>query len=216
MSYAAVAARCFPRRPILVNRSIHRQRVTPIHRPWIRLSSTANDHKAQPLAKSETRSKPKFIRFLPTSFQPDEESSSSLGRIARLALTEKKPLSIAVGFVSPDVLSSHIVYNTKIYYAATCFIVCVDVCPIHNWSADWLLHVPISGNGPNYFTVSNSWFIGTILRSFTSRRCGRISGHICYWWFSKFWPVTLNAPRWAANYRKTKKRHILECSQTRG
>jgi hypothetical protein len=78
------------------------------HRP---LSFTRDERPKPPL-----RSQPLAIRLLPTALQPDEQSTSSLRRIAQLALTEKKPLSIAIGLVSntPSARDSEI--NTVTYY----------------------------------------------------------------------------------------------------
>jgi hypothetical protein len=59
------------------------------------LSFTRNDPPKPP-----PKPQPLAIRLLPPSLQPDEQSTSSLKRIYQLALTEKKPLSIAIGLVS--------------------------------------------------------------------------------------------------------------------
>lgn len=75
------------------------------------LSFTRNDPPKPP-----PKQQPLAIRLLPTSLQPDEQSTSSLKRIYQLALTEKKPLSMAIGLVSNTLAVCHSEINTVIYY----------------------------------------------------------------------------------------------------
>lgn len=70
-------------------------RLTSSHFAPVRpLSFTRNDPPKPP-----PKPQPLVVRLLPTSLQPDEQSTSSLKRIYQLALTEKKPLSMAIGLV---------------------------------------------------------------------------------------------------------------------
>jgi len=98
------------------------------------LSFTRNDPPKPP-----PKPQPLAIRLLPTALQPDEQSSSSLKRIYQLALTEKKPLSMAIGLVSRCRNRAGSCHLTRLLSAPR-FFLGFNVCAVYYWTAHRLLY----------------------------------------------------------------------------
>lgn len=122
-----------------LNPCTNHQRLYRLTSP-ILLSSRALSFTRNDPPKPTPKPQPLAVRLLPASLQPDEQSSSSLKRIYQLALTEKKPLSIAIGLVSIMHLAT-LPLHVLTRLLAPRFFFGFNVCTFYNRKAHGLLYL---------------------------------------------------------------------------